>query len=360
MRRVASFIELVPSRPGCDAVLVQPLEDGGVAEPEQVQAPDRRTGQRTAAATTGRRTGRRARRSTPARRRVTAPVPSKTWKTDEPTSRRAAVSRAGREPVDLGADRRQDVAAGGGVGEPDRGVPGLDRRRRSPRPPARAGRPARGRCAPSGRPAAGVAGAGRQAESAGAGPGGPTAARSGSGPGSARVADLRRGRTRRTATRCSTGTGCRGRRSRPSGRRCCVVVAVPVPAGLGQEVAAAHRDRVAVDDGPHALALDDEAEGVLGVPVLGGVLARAEVLDRGPQRRGGERARRPGRGWPARSRGARRRARPARGRRPARPAAAGPSQRQQCGTAPAAAGCAGIRSPISVHSGTSSSFSKPR
>jgi hypothetical protein len=71
-------------------------------------------------------------------------------------------------------------------------------------------------------------------------------------------------------------------RHRPVGD---VVVAVPVPACLRQEVTPAHRDRVAVDDRPHTLTLDHEPEGVLGVPVLGGGLARAEVLDRRPQRR---------------------------------------------------------------------------
>ena len=67
------------------------------------------------------------------------------------------------------------------------------------------------------------------------------------------------------------------------------MVGVPVPARLRQEVAPAHRHRVAADDRPDALALEHEPEGVLGVPVLGGVLARQQVLDRGPQRRGGER-----------------------------------------------------------------------
>ena len=69
-----------------------------------------------------------------------------------------------------------------------------------------------------------------------------------------------------------------------------VVVRVPVPAGLRQEVAAAHRHRVAADDRPDALALEHEAEGVLRVPVLGRVLPRHQVLDRRPQRRRGERA----------------------------------------------------------------------
>ena len=66
-----------------------------------------------------------------------------------------------------------------------------------------------------------------------------------------------------------------------------VVVAVEVPAGGEQEVAAAHGDRVAVDDGPYPLALDDEPERVLAVPVFGGGLVRPEVLDGGPQCWGG-------------------------------------------------------------------------
>src|SRR3546814_14242008 len=57
-----------------------------------------------------------------------------------------------------------------------------------------------------------------------------------------------------------------------------------------------HRDGVAgryvapaANDGPYAGAVDDEAECVLGVAVLGSVLAGHEVLDRGPQRRCRER-----------------------------------------------------------------------
>ena len=69
-----------------------------------------------------------------------------------------------------------------------------------------------------------------------------------------------------------------------------IVVRVPVPAGLRQEVTAAHRDRVAADDRPHALAFQHETERVLRVPVLGCVLPRHQVLDRRPQRRRGERA----------------------------------------------------------------------
>jgi hypothetical protein len=65
------------------------------------------------------------------------------------------------------------------------------------------------------------------------------------------------------------------------------VVGVPVPAGLRQEVAPRHGDGVLADDGPHALTLDDEPEGILGVPVLRGVLSRHEVLDGRPERRGG-------------------------------------------------------------------------
>jgi len=64
-----------------------------------------------------------------------------------------------------------------------------------------------------------------------------------------------------------------------------VVVAVEVPAGCQQEVAAAQGHRVTVDDGPHALALDDEAKGVLAVAVFGRGLARPEVLDGRPQGR---------------------------------------------------------------------------
>lgn len=66
------------------------------------------------------------------------------------------------------------------------------------------------------------------------------------------------------------------------------MVGVPVPARLREEVTAVHRHRVAADDRPHARTLDDEAEGVLGVAVLGGVLAGHEVLDGRPQRRRGE------------------------------------------------------------------------
>ncbi len=71
------------------------------------------------------------------------------------------------------------------------------------------------------------------------------------------------------------------------GRVAGVVVAVERPARREQEVAAAHGHRVPVHDGPHALALDHEPEGVLGVPVLGRGLVRAQVLDGGPQRRRG-------------------------------------------------------------------------
>src|ERR1700690_2689339 len=49
---------------------------------------------------------------------------------------------------------------------------------------------------------------------------------------------------------------------------CRVVLSVPVPARLRQEVAARHADRIAVDYGPDPLTLDDEAEGMLGVAVL--------------------------------------------------------------------------------------------
>ena len=66
-----------------------------------------------------------------------------------------------------------------------------------------------------------------------------------------------------------------------------VVMLVPSHAGREQEVASTHRDRVVVDVGPHPLALDDEAERRLRMAMRRGLLARAEVLDRGPQRGGG-------------------------------------------------------------------------
>lgn len=61
------------------------------------------------------------------------------------------------------------------------------------------------------------------------------------------------------------------------------MVAVELPAGSQQQVTPVHGHRVAVDHGPHALTLQDEAEGVLAVAVVGGGLSRAQVLDRGPQ-----------------------------------------------------------------------------
>ena len=57
--------------------------------------------------------------------------------------------------MELGADRGQHVAAVRRVGEADRGVAGLDGAGVALAARGRAGRPARGRCAPSGRPAAG-------------------------------------------------------------------------------------------------------------------------------------------------------------------------------------------------------------
>jgi HAMP domain-containing protein len=54
---------------------------------------------------------------------------------------------------------------------------------------------------------------------------------------------------------------------------------------LRQEVPARHANRVAVDHRPDALAFDDEAKGVLRVPMLRRVFAGHQVLDRGPQRR---------------------------------------------------------------------------
>ena len=107
----------------------------------------------------------------------------------------------------------------------------------------------------------------------------------------------------------------------------------------------------AAHDGPDTLALDDEAERVLGVPVLGGVFAGVEVLDGSPQGRCRERATAE--------------ARVRQGDGP--PLAASPDGHQAPGlrghaaagwttaTDVAAArdwGWLGMRSPISVHSGT--------
>ncbi len=63
-------------------------------------------------------------------------------------------------------------------------------------------------------------------------------------------------------------------------------MAVESPPGRKEQVAAPHGHRVAVDDGPDSFAFQDEPERRLGVPVLGGALARCEVLDSGPERRG--------------------------------------------------------------------------
>ena len=64
------------------------------------------------------------------------------------------------------------------------------------------------------------------------------------------------------------------------------MVAVEVPSRCEKEVAAAHAHRVAVDDRPDALALDDETEGVLRVAVFRRGLLGTEILDRTPQCRG--------------------------------------------------------------------------
>src|SRR6476661_3593402 len=62
-----------------------------------------------------------------------------------------------------------------------------------------------------------------------------------------------------------------------------VVMAVEVPSRSEQEITTTHRYRITVDDGPHSLALHHESERILAVPVFGGGLVRAEVLDGGPQ-----------------------------------------------------------------------------
>ena len=64
-----------------------------------------------------------------------------------------------------------------------------------------------------------------------------------------------------------------------------VVVSVEAPSGRQQKVAPAHAHRIAVDHRPDALALDHEAEGVLRMAMFRRRLARTEILDRGPERR---------------------------------------------------------------------------
>ena len=105
---------------------VQAFDDRRVGEHEQVELGVGLTA--TTAPRTGRRRGRRGRRRGCASPSRMWPAPSNTWKTRDPTSRRGGV-RAGPQPVELGADGRHDVTAGGRVGVADRGVPGLDRRR---------------------------------------------------------------------------------------------------------------------------------------------------------------------------------------------------------------------------------------
>jgi len=131
-----------------------------------------------------------------------------------------------------------------------------------------------------------------------------------------------------------------------------------VPAGLWQEVAASHRYGVATHHGPDALPFDDEPEGVLGVPMLGGVLARHQVLDRRPERGCGE--------GPTAQRGI---------GQGDRPPLATPADRHELSGLLGESnqvppppevrrrrrpGSAGIRSPISVQSGTSRFASNAR
>ena len=67
-----------------------------------------------------------------------------------------------------------------------------------------------------------------------------------------------------------------------------IVMGMPVPAGLRQEVTAAHRNRIAPHHGPDPLAFDHKAECVLGVSMLRRILPRHQVLDGRPQRRAHE------------------------------------------------------------------------
>ncbi len=88
------------------------------------------------------------------------------------------------------------------------------------------------------------------------------------------------GRIRRSPGPWWRRTGCRGRRATPSAglRRS----GARESAIRGeQQVATAHGHRVAVDDGPHALAFQDEPQRGLDVPVLGCVLPGGEVLNGG-------------------------------------------------------------------------------
>ena len=65
-----------------------------------------------------------------------------------------------------------------------------------------------------------------------------------------------------------------------------VGVSVPGPGRGEQEIAAPHRDGVSVDDRPDPFAVHHEPERALAVTMGRRDLARPEVLDRGPQRRG--------------------------------------------------------------------------
>ena len=62
-----------------------------------------------------------------------------------------------------------------------------------------------------------------------------------------------------------------------------VLVTMEVPTWREQEVSPSHCDRIAVDDGPHSLALENEAEGVLRVSVLWRDFVWSKILDCGPQ-----------------------------------------------------------------------------
>ena len=203
--------------------------------------------------------------------------------------------------------------------------------------------------------------AGSRLRRPGAGPGGPTAARSGSAPACVFSASLSSSRPNSKNWRSVyvLRTGCPGRRSTPSARwsRCGARASSSPPAAGSRRGASRTGSPSTTVHTPSPST--HEAEGVLRVPVLRRVLARHQVLDRRPQRRRRERP-------SAQARV---------GQRDRAPLAAAADRdevaglrrraRAGCPTATGAAppstrGCSGIRSPISVHSGTSSSRSKPR
>ncbi len=268
--------------------------------------------------------------------------------------RTGTVCVPGPQAAHLGADRDQGVLAGGGVGEAHSGVPGLESHLVRLRSPAPAVRSAPRRCAPSGRRPSGELG--WSGWPIGRSPGWPHSRspreRSGRFTGGELVgAELEESRVQLGDERDVEAV--------EPGHRLVgdVLVLVEGPARRQQQVTAAHRHRVPVDVGPHTLAVDDEPEGSLAVAVRGGDLARAQVLDRGPQGRQWRKDGPAGRGWTGPWRGARRHAPPVRARPERCAMGSSSAHRHRCGTA---AGCGdiGMRSSTCVHSGIRPASSK--